>query len=793
MIRKDIPPSAPLPESTSDGSGDDLITAEDLFGDLVDAPLPVETHRPASARPGPLRVQVAEAGALETEAKKDVKKAAKPSDIPPEELALLLDAFAPAAPSRAQEAVPAHTKAPSEAQPDEMELLVDTMAGLGETSSPPQEPTTAKAVTRPSTGPLEAVDQLLEDLAPKPAAPRKREDLSDLLEGLAAASEPASHTAPGALAAAAAPAAVEAADITPAASAEFEAAEPTPSVNATAGTEADETIPESAAFTLDPPAASIPRAEALQEAKPTIPVEAGTRAEVVTHAEAAPDTEPLPPAESVPTAPAPVPPIEAAPAAAAVSHPPPVAPVEAPVSATDLDALMEASLARGTHPEEIDQLLDGFDALPSIEGEAPTADSSGPRFQAAAPQVAPYAETRPDLDLAAVADEAIGSSRGLPKDKTTGGSGGAFVEGSYGPYRLLERVAVGGMAEVFKAKRSGVEGFEKVVAVKRILSHLSDNKEFVEMFIGEAKIVAGLTHPNVVQIFDLGKIEKSYYIAMEYIHGRDLRSILKRAKEKGLRLPLDLSVLIVGKVCSALEYAHRKKDEGGRSMKIVHRDISPQNILISFEGEVKLADFGIAKAANSAAITDRGVLRGKLLYMSPEQAWGQSMDRRSDVFSLGVVFYEMVTDTKLFMGTSERGILETVRECHVMPPTTLNPRIPERLEAVIMKALEKDPEQRYQDASEMYRDLERVLPQRQPPTAAELARFMEILFDGDQRAEPEPDEHGSGENRPRAASLEIDLDPGGAAPAPGPSGSAATAPETNDSGINRLLKRFGIK
>ena len=208
------------------------------------------------------------------------------------------------------------------------------------------------------------------------------------------------------------------------------------------------------------------------------------------------------------------------------------------------------------------------------------------------------------------------------------------------------------MAEVFKAKRSGVEGFEKIVAMKRILPHLSDNKEFVDMFVDEAKMVAGLTHPNIVQIFDLGRIDTSYYIAMEYVHGRDLRTILRRAKEKGLRMPLDLCLRIVSQVCSALEYAHRKKDERGRPMEIVHRDVSPQNILISFEGEVKLTDFGIAKAATKASTTDRGALRGKLLYMSPEQAWGRPMDRRSDVFSLGIVLYEMMTDKKPFLGAA---------------------------------------------------------------------------------------------------------------------------------------------
>lgn len=367
----------------------------------------------------------------------------------------------------------------------------------------------------------------------------------------------------------------------------------------------------------------------------------------------------------------------------------------------------------------------------------------------------------------------------------------AVIEGTYGPYQLVKKIAVGGMAEVFKAKRTGVEGFEKVVAVKRILPHLSDNKEFVEMFIDEAKMVAGLTHPNIVQISDLGKLEKSYYIAMEYVHGRDLRSILRRAKERGLRLPLDLTVLIVSKVCSALEFAHRKKDERGRPMLIVHRDISPQNILISFEGEVKLTDFGIAKAATKARITDAGALRGKLLYMSPEQAWGKPMDRRSDLFSLGIVFYEMITDQKPFLGSSEMSILEMVRECRVAPPSDVNPRIPEKLEKVVMTALERDPDHRYQDAAEMYRDLDRVLHERQPPTANELTRFMELLFDEEERIEAlPPAEGGEGE-----AGHEVEFEhPADAASAEPPTSTTTDSGALKDPlSIQKLLKRFGIK
>ncbi|HET8646912.1 MAG TPA: serine/threonine-protein kinase, partial [Vicinamibacteria bacterium] len=322
---------------------------------------------------------------------------------------------------------------------------------------------------------------------------------------------------------------------------------------------------------------------------------------------------------------------------------------------------------RGDEDAEEQGRRDLMNLMRSAKGRAHKMAAGPNKFTAAAPAVPPAA---PALDLAAVAEQALYEAEAqaeaaAPVTEPTAVPGGEI---RYGPYRLLRRIAVGGMAEVFRAKRTGVEGFEKVVAVKRILPHLSDNKEFVDMFIDEAKMVAGLMHPNIVQIFDLGKIDRTYFIAMDYVHGRDLRSIMRRAREKGLRIPLDLSLLIVGRVCSALEFAHRKKDERGVPMQIVHRDVSPQNILISFEGEVRLTDFGIAKAATKATITDAGALRGKLLYMSPEQAWGKPMDRRSDVFSLGIVFYEMVTDQKPFLASSERSILETVRECKVVPP-----------------------------------------------------------------------------------------------------------------------------
>jgi len=357
--------------------------------------------------------------------------------------------------------------------------------------------------------------------------------------------------------------------------------------------------------------------------------------------------------------------------------------------------------------------------------------------------------TEPSLDLASVAQSGLESfHEDLDVPPPAPAPAPAWQATDFGPYQLLERVAVGGMAEVFKAKRAGVEGFEKIVAVKRILPHLSNNEDFVEMFVHEAKVVAGLTHPSIVQIFDLGRIGRSYYIAMEYVHGRDLRSIEQRTREKSLRLPIDLSLRVVSQVCAALDYAHRKHDEHGRPMEIVHRDVSPANILISFEGDVKLVDFGIAKAATKAARpSDSGILRGKLLYMSPEQAWGRPIDGRSDVFSLGLVLYELVTGTRAFGGGgSERTTVELVRQCVVTPPREVNPRVPEALDRVVMKALAREPDERFDDAGQMQRGLERILADRPPVTARDLARFMELLFDRTP-AGPAPDDGRPGPGR----------------------------------------------
>lgn len=301
----------------------------------------------------------------------------------------------------------------------------------------------------------------------------------------------------------------------------------------------------------------------------------------------------------------------------------------------------------------------------------------------------------------------------------------------YGNYYLLEKIAVGGMAELFKAQQRGVQGFQKIVAIKRILPHFSDNEDFVTMFIDEAKLAAQLTHPNIVQIFDLGKAGSSYYIAMEYVNGRDLRTLLKKVREYRLPFPEQVAAFVTMKVASALDYAHRKRGFDDRELKLVHRDISPQNILLSTEGAVKLVDFGIAKAASKASHTVAGALKGKLLYMSPEQATGQPLDNRSDLYSLGLVLFELLTGERCFQADSELGVLEKVRLGRISDLHTLNPGVSRDMVAIVNRALQKGVDHRYPSARFMERDLRDFL-QRQgaPITEHDVAEYMEALLVG---------------------------------------------------------------
>ncbi|MBP9824364.1 MAG: TonB family protein [Thermoanaerobaculia bacterium] len=299
----------------------------------------------------------------------------------------------------------------------------------------------------------------------------------------------------------------------------------------------------------------------------------------------------------------------------------------------------------------------------------------------------------------------------------------------FGQYTLLERIAVGGMAEVWKARMKGVEGFQKTVAIKKILPHLTDSSDFVTMFIDEAKLAAQLNHNNIIHIYDLGKIGDDYFIAMEFVDGKDLRSILNSARAESRPLPLGLALLVGSRLASALDHAHRQKDFEGRALGLVHRDVSPQNVLISYEGDIKLCDFGIVKAVTKASKTQMGALKGKLQYMSPEQAWGRPVDARSDIFSLGSLLFEMLTGRRLFSGESEMSVLDAVREGRIQAPRDLDPRLPLEVNALVLKALARDPDDRFSSAGEMQREIDGILASLKPaPSQADLGVYLHQLF-----------------------------------------------------------------
>ncbi len=321
-------------------------------------------------------------------------------------------------------------------------------------------------------------------------------------------------------------------------------------------------------------------------------------------------------------------------------------------------------------------------------------------------------------------------------------------------YELLERIGIGGMAEVYRANSLGAEGFERPIAIKRILPHLAEDEDFVKMFIDEAKIAVQLSHPNIVGIFDLGRFGNDYFIAMELVHGRDLRQIQDREAQLGRRLPLEIALHAGMKVCEALHHAHFKG--GGSTMGepvfIIHRDVSPQNVLVSYDGQVKVTDFGLAKAAGRAVQTQAGIIKGKLAYMSPEQLTSVPIDQRSDVFAAGTLLWEMLTGARLFLGANDRETIQNVFQAQVSSPRRLDPAIPAELDRVVMRALAKDRDQRYRTAQELHDDLEEAAYACNAMIGApSVSAYMRALF-------PEVEVSGTGRRRdPRAATAEIRL------------------------------------
>jgi serine/threonine-protein kinase len=299
----------------------------------------------------------------------------------------------------------------------------------------------------------------------------------------------------------------------------------------------------------------------------------------------------------------------------------------------------------------------------------------------------------------------------------------------FGKYTLLNRIAVGGMAEVFLARQEGLEGFEKTICIKRIRPHLSSQASFVRMFLNEAKLAAQLNHPNIVQIYDLGRVNDSYFIAMEYISGRDMSRIIPKAEKAGISFPMIYALRIASNVCEGLYFAHTKTDAYGNPLNIVHRDITPENILVSFSGTVKIVDFGIAKANSQLEQTRAGEIKGKLSYMSPEQCMGHTLDARSDIFSFGSVIYEWITGYKLFTGENEMAILKSIIDGKIYPPSYFKEDVPEAVERILMKALEKDKTKRYQSAWEMQFDIDTYLASSEfTPSNIHLSNFLKQIF-----------------------------------------------------------------
>ena len=299
----------------------------------------------------------------------------------------------------------------------------------------------------------------------------------------------------------------------------------------------------------------------------------------------------------------------------------------------------------------------------------------------------------------------------------------------FGRYLLLDKVAAGGMAEVWRGKITGEANFQRIVAIKKILPHVSEDEDFITMFTDEALITASLVHANIGQVYEFSKIGDVFFIAMEYISGKDLKSVWSWSKARSAIMPIELAAFVIAKMCDGLDYAHNRKDHQGNPSSVVHRDISPQNVLLSWDGDVKVIDFGIAKATEKSGKTRPGTLKGKFAYMAPEQIRGLPLDGRSDIFAIGVCLYELVTGQRGFQAESEFSLLEMVRNVEIRPPSLLNQTLPAEMERIIYKSLAKDRDQRYQTGAEMSEDLQRFLLSRgRPPQARDLSAFLKENF-----------------------------------------------------------------
>ncbi len=276
-------------------------------------------------------------------------------------------------------------------------------------------------------------------------------------------------------------------------------------------------------------------------------------------------------------------------------------------------------------------------------------------------------------------------------------------------YTIIEKIDAGGMAEVWKGLATSLRGFEKLVAIKRVLPNLAKNKQFISMFLDEARLSLYLNHANVVQTFDIGLSDSAYFIVMEWVDGVNLKAILDRTRQRNIRMAREQAAYIALEICKGLSHAHNRKDPKGKPLNIVHRDISPPNVLMSREGEVKLVDFGLAKAQSQISATDPGVVKGKFGYLCPEATRGETVDHRADIFAAGIVLWEMLAGRRLFDGETDLRTVELVRETRIPPITDFNEQCEPQLQAILQKALARDPKDRFQSAEELGHEIARYL------------------------------------------------------------------------------------
>ncbi|HZI06373.1 MAG TPA: serine/threonine-protein kinase, partial [Archangium sp.] len=352
----------------------------------------------------------------------------------------------------------------------------------------------------------------------------------------------------------------------------------------------------------------------------------------------------------------------------------------------------------------------------------------------------------------------------------------------FGKYQLLRKIASGGMGQVFLALERGA-GLERLVVLKLILPHLSEDEDCLTMFLEEARLVSRLGHPILITILELTEIDGRHCLAMEYVQGDDVRRLEKYARTQGKPLPVGLVLRIIAEAAAGLHYAHLARNPLGQPLQLVHRDVSPQNILVGFDGGVKVIDFGVAKAAGSASHTATGVLKGKYPYMSPEQANGQPVDGRSDLFALGVVLWEMLTGRRLFKGESDLMTLRLVRDCQVPVPSQLNPKLPPGVDELVLKALAPTPEGRFPDCGAFRLAIEDyILQYRLPASNAHLAAYLRDLYTErinresdpanlDQLAEDADLDAKSNSSRSNARSLSHQPIAGSRIPTPGGTGT----------------------